>query len=74
MYCTVKINTHDSGGKMTGSGTGFYFDYLSANGRVISVVNDGKAMPSGVCEHVVINNIQNEWVFHPDPLVVGGAR
>lgn len=76
---------------MTGSGTGFYFDYLSADGRVmplvvtnrhvvegewgnsfrvhISVINDGKPMPSGVCEDVVINNIQNEWVFHPDPLV-----
>jgi hypothetical protein len=32
MYCTVKINTHDSSGKITGSGTGFHFDYLAEDG------------------------------------------
>ena len=91
MYCTVKINTHDSSGKITGSGTGFYFDYLAEDGRVmplvvtnrhvvegesgnsfrvhISVLRDGKPMPSGACEDVFVTDIQNKWVFHPDSSV-----
>jgi hypothetical protein len=47
MYTTVKINTHNHLGVKTGSGTGFYFDYVLGDGRVMPLIVTNRHVVEG---------------------------
>ena len=63
MYTTVKINTHNSRGMMTGSGTGFYFDYVAEDGRTMPLIATNR--------HVVEGEWGNSFKVHTGTLKDG---
>jgi hypothetical protein len=65
MYITVKINLHDTIGNRTGSGTGFYFDYVSEDGRVMPLIVTNR--------HVVEGEWGNSFKVHTAVLKDGNA-